>query len=303
MSGVSTVIAALDEELHIGRAVAAARPLGPVFVVDGGSSDGTRRIAEEAGATVVEHFWEGYAAQKNWALLHLSFGTGWVLSLDADEIVTPALRAEIAHAIESETIAGYWLPRRNVFLGRVLRHAWWYPDYQLRLFRVERGRFEDRLVHEHVLVEGETGFLREPLVHENLKGIDAFVARQLRYAGLEAEEMRRARGGPVPNQRQGKLFGTWPERRRALKTRVWYRLPGKPLIRFLWMYVLKRGFLDGQEGRIYCELLAVSESLISAKQLEQEAAVVERGVRRRGTHPRRRPVSTKSLRPRRSTEL
>jgi glycosyltransferase involved in cell wall biosynthesis len=303
MSGVSTVIAALDEELHIGRVVASARALGPVFVIDGGSRDRTRRLAEEAGATVVDHPWEGYAVQKNWALQHLRFGTGWVLSLDADEIVTPVLRAEIREAIESETVAGYWLPRRNVFLGRVLRHAWWYPDYQLRLFRVGQGRFEDRLVHEHVLVEGETGFLREPLVHENLKGIDAFVARQLRYAGLEAEEMLRARGGPVPNQRQGKIFGTWPERRRALKTRVWYRLPGKPLIRFLWMYVLKRGFLDGKEGRVYCELLAFSESLISAKQLEQEAAVAARGARSGGTRPRRRPMSTKSLRPRRSSEL
>jgi glycosyltransferase involved in cell wall biosynthesis len=273
VNGVTTIIAALDEELHIRRAIASAAGLGPVVVVDGGSTDRTLELAESAGATVLEHAWQGYAAQKNWALDNVGLASEWVLSLDADEVVTPALRAEIEAAMRNGGgVAGYWLPRRNIFLGRVLRHAWWYPDYQLRLFRAGCGRYEDRLVHEHVAVTGETGFLREPLLHENLKGIDAFVQRQLRYAGLEAEEMRRARAGLTDGRREGRFLGTWPERRRALKTRVWYRLPGRPVIRFLWMYVVKRGFLDGRQGLAYSQLLAFHEALINAMALEQKLA-------------------------------
>ena len=270
--GVTVVISARDEALHIGRCIESARPLGRTFVVDSGSADDTIAIARARGGEVVEHPWEGYAAQKNWALDNLPIATEWVLLLDADEYLTPALRAEIAAAIASEGTAGFYVPRMNVFLRRPLRHAWWYPDYQLRLLRLGKGRFEDRAVHEHVLVDGPEDFLRDPLMHENLKGIDAFVRRQLRYAALEADEIRRARAGGRANQREGRFLGTWPERRRALKTRVWYRLPGRPVIRFLWMYVVKRGFLDGRQGLVYSQLLAFHEAVINAMLLEQELA-------------------------------
>jgi hypothetical protein len=107
-------------------------------------------------------------------------------------------------------------------------------------------------------------------MHENLKGVDAFVERHLRYAAFEAAEMLRFRSGEIGDQRPGRFFGSWPDRRRALKLHVWYRLPGRPAIRFLWMYLLKRGFLDGKQGRIYCELIAAHEALINAKLLELE---------------------------------
>ncbi|HZU81755.1 MAG TPA: glycosyltransferase family 2 protein [Polyangiaceae bacterium] len=272
MSTLSVVISARDEAIHIARCIESARELGRVFVVDSGSADDTIEIARAHGAHVVEHPWEGYAAQKNWALRSLPIETDWVLLLDADEYLTPALRREIAAAIGSEATAGYYLPRRNVFLGRVLRHAWWYPDYQMRLFRLGRGRFEDRLVHEHVIIDGREDFLREPLVHENLKGVDAFVRRQLGYAGLEARELVRIRAGDVRDERPGRFFGTWPERRRALKTKVWFRMPFRPVIRFLWMYVVKRGFLDGRQGLVYSQLIAAHEVLFNAKLLEQEVA-------------------------------
>ncbi len=267
---VSTIIAVLDEEVHIQRVLDSVVGLGPVFVIDGGSRDRTPELARAAGATVVENRWSGYSAQKNWALAHLEISTEWVLFLDADEVVTPELGAEIERAVSADGVDGYYIPRQNVFLGRVLLHAWWYPDYQLRLFRSSRGRFESRLVHEHVFVEGRKGFLQHPLVHENLKGIDAFVERHLRYAGLEAIELRRARLKLAAGEREGRLLGSWPERRRALKTRVWYRLHGRPLIRFLWLYLVKRGFLDGRQGLVYSQLLAFYEALIDAKLLEAE---------------------------------
>ena len=271
MDEVTTIIATLNEEIHIDRCVRSVDDLGPVFVVDAGSRDGTAQIARSAGATVIEHEWQGYSEQKNWALGNLPIATEWVLFLDADEYLTPELIGEIRTRIAGADYDAYYVPRMNIFMGTVLKHAWWYPDHQLRLFRVGHGRFETRAVHESVLVDGEAGFLESTLYHENLKGIDAFVARHLKYAGLEAQEMLRVRQGRLAGQRTGRLFGTWPERRRFLKLNVWYRMPGRPLVRFVWLYFVRRGFLDGRAGRVYCSLLASYEALIDAKLAELEA--------------------------------
>lgn len=268
-SHVTTIIPTLDERVHVVRSVESALPLGPVFVVDSGSTDGTGELAASAGASVVEHTWEGYAAQKNWALEHLPIETDWILMLDADEYLTDKLRAEIVAEVSRSTAAvGYLVPRWNIFMGRLLKHAWWYPDYQLRLFRHGQGRYEQRSVHEHVIVSGTVDVLSEPSYHENLKGIDAFLHRHERYAALEAEEILRHRDRDHRGRRGGRLLGTKQERRRALKMSVWYRLPARPLLRFLWMFVLRRGFLDGREGLVYCELISAYEAMIDAKLLE-----------------------------------
>ncbi len=266
---ITTIIPTLDEEIHVVRAVESALPLGPVVVVDSGSADGTRELAVSAGASVVEHAWEGYAAQKNWALAQVAASSDWVLFIDADEWISDQLADEIREAL-APSVDGFHLPRRNLFEGRELRHAWWYPDYQLRLFRPGRGRFEDRLVHEHVIVDGPVGYLKSPLMHENRKGLDAFLARHARYADLEAHEILKARAGHASGQRRGRLLGPWPERRRFLKTRVWYQMPFRPAIRFLWMYFVKRGFLDGRQGLVYCQLIAAYEAMIDARLLELE---------------------------------
>jgi len=270
VTNVSVVVCTLQEELHIERLIRSVGDLGHVFVVDAGSEDRTRELAEAAGATVVVNHWAGYSAQKNWALEALPLETEWVFFLDADEIVTPKLAREIRSVTSTGDPDGFHVPRLNVFHGRVLRHAWWYPDFQLRLFRRAKGRFEARLVHEHVLLDGEAGFLEQPLIHENLKSLDEFRLRHERYAALEAAEILRARAGDTIGQRSGSFFGTWPERRRALKTRVWYRLPGRPFIRFAWMYLLKRGFLDGRAGLLYSYLLAQYEHQINLKVRELE---------------------------------
>jgi glycosyltransferase involved in cell wall biosynthesis len=288
MSGpVTVIVTTLDEELHIERIVRSARDLGPVYVVDAGSKDSTRAIAEAAGARVVGHEWAGYAEQKNWALDNLAIETEWILFLDADEFLTPELRAEIARAVTRDDVDGFYLPEMNIFMGRPLEHAWWYPAYQLRLFRVGKGRYEERSVHESVIVEGPKSFLRETLYHENLKGIDAFVERHLNYARLEAEEMLRVRRDGLAGQRHGRFFGTWPERRRFLKLNVWYRVPARPLIRFLWLYVVRRGFLDERPGFVYCSLLAAYEVLIDAKreELRQNDELLKKLAHRRTGEP------------------
>ena len=131
------------------------------------------------------------------------------------------------------------------------------------------------MVHEHVAIDGEPGFLKHPLTHENVKGLDAFMWRHVRYAGLEAVEMLNARVKGGGNRLEGRLLGSWPDRRRWLKLKLWYRLPARPVIRFFWMYIVKRGFLDGKQGRIYCQLLASHEVLINAKLLELELVTSE----------------------------
>jgi glycosyltransferase involved in cell wall biosynthesis len=244
----------------------------PIVVIDGGSTDDTVQIARKLKANVLEHRWTGYADQKNWALDNLPVRSDWVLFLDADEQLTAELRDEILQAVGDETATGFAIPRRYVFLGRPLRHAWWYPDYQLRLFRVGRGRFEERHVHEHVVLDGRLRHLRHALIHENLKGLSAFVERHNRYSDLEAAE----RLTPSLGRTIGSFTGSRANRRRALKERVWYRLPCRPAIRFLWLYVVKRGFLDGRRGLLFCRLIAHYELLIDAKVLERQLSADER---------------------------
>lgn len=264
---ITVIIPTLDEEAHIARCIDSASALGRVVVVDCGSADRTQAIARTHGADVVEHAWPGHAAQKNWALDHV-IATPWALFLDADEYLTPEAVAEIREAVACGGADGYQLARRYIFLGEELRHAWWYPDYQLRLFRRERGRVEDVRVHEHVVVRGRVRTLRHAIMHENRKGIAAFIERHNRYAALEAEEILR----PSQGRRRGSFAGSWAERRRALKDRIWFRLPARPLVRFAWLYVVKRGFLDGRRGFLFCALIASYDVFIDAQVTEQRLA-------------------------------
>jgi glycosyltransferase involved in cell wall biosynthesis len=276
MASIVTIVPAVDEELHIVRCVTSALELGPVVVVDGGSSDATVQLAEEAGATVLEREWTGYASQKNWALDMLDGEAEWILFLDADEYLTEDGRAAVRATIAGETAVGYHVGRRYYFLGRRLDHAYWYPDYQLRLFRSGRGRFEERRVHEHLVVEGRVAESDIDLIHENLKGISDYVGKLNRYADLEAREIL----WPSGERKRGSMFGGWPERRRALKD-VWLRVRGRALLRFLWLYVVKRGFLDGRAGLVFCGLIAVHDFLIEAKVAEHRAGFAPEQVRER----------------------
>jgi glycosyltransferase involved in cell wall biosynthesis len=270
MSDVTVIIPTRDEALHVVRAVQSAAPLGQVFVVDSGSTDATVALARDEGAMVVEQSWLGHAAQKNWALDNLNIRTNWVMFLDADEWVTPELASLIQHITEQaefEAVA-YHLPRKNVFMGRNLEHAWWYPDYQLRLFRRGSARYEARRVHEHMIVDGPVDYLDVPLWHENLKGVDAFLERHIRYARAEAAEMMdmSVGGGPAPGFWQAVTDAA--ARRRFLKVHVWSRLRHRTAVRFLWMYYVKRGYLDGPQGRVYSQLIAAYEAMVDAYLLE-----------------------------------
>src|SRR5262249_27766593 len=203
-----------------------------IVVVDAESTDKTAAIAREFTDHVFVRPWPGFAEQKNFGIAQ---ATGeWILSVDADEEVSSELQAEIVAVLSRADAAdGYRIPRRNIFWGRWVRHGRLYPDWQLRLFRRERGHFRARHVHESVAVEGRVARLTAPLVHRSYRDVGDFLERANRYATLAADE--------------------WVAQGRGVRPRD--LVLGGPA-RFLSMYVLHRGFLDGWRGFLLAVLYA-----------------------------------------------
>jgi glycosyltransferase involved in cell wall biosynthesis len=220
---LSAIIIAKNEARNIGACLDSLAFCDERIVVDGDSDDGTPDIARAKGARVATAAWRGFGAQKNFALSLA--GGDWVLSIDADERVTPALAHAIEAAIGQRGVDGYELPRRSSFLGREMRHSGWSPDYVLRLFRRGRARFTDDLVHERVVCDGQVGRLAEPLLHYPVIGLEDAVGRMDRYSTAGAEML--AASGRRVSFASGITHGLWS---------------------FLRAYVWRLGFLDGREG-------------------------------------------------------
>jgi len=244
---LSVAIIALNEEERIRACLESVTWADEVVVVDSGSSDKTVAIAREFTDRVLFHAWAGYGAQKNFALAQCQ--GDWLLALDADERVSEPLRVEIAAALAADPpVAGFAIPRRNFFQGAWVRHGGWYPDYQLRLFRRGRGAFTESAVHESVRVDGPVGRLRAPLDHQSYRGIEDFVARANRYSELAARQLASSgRGGSLGD------------------------LLVRPVWRFVSMYVLRAGYLDGWRGLTLAILYAHYVFLRAAKVREQRS--------------------------------
>ena len=230
---LSVTIITRNEAANIEACLRSVEGASQILVVDQFSGDGTAEIAGNLGAEVYQEEWKGYAGQKNSALDKAR--CSWILSLDADERVPPPLLREIERVVNQESdLSGYYIKRKNFFCGQWIRHSGWYPDHTLRLFRKDAGRFQERAVHEKVLVRGKIGYLSHPLEHYSYRSVADYLARTERYSRLAAQEMR-ARGRKAPG---------WPT------------LLFRPIFTFIKMYGLKRGFLDGLPGLF----LAVSYS-------------------------------------------
>jgi glycosyltransferase involved in cell wall biosynthesis len=274
---LTVVVFTLNEEKNLPDALASVRWADTVFVVDSHSSDRTADIAVAAGAKVVQFDYTGRGPKKmEWSLRNLPFDHEWIFLLDADERVTPELRAEIVEAIKAGHADGYCVDREFHFLGREVRC--FRPNWNLRLFKHRLGRFEDLglndlpgtgdiEVHEHVVLSGRMGFLRNPLLHDDDRGLTPWLTRHNRYATWEAHLYRRFRQEPIGVGPLGFLRLDALRRKRVLR-RVWVRLPGRPLLRFLIWYIARRGFLDGVPGLYFCLLMAFYELTISAKLYE-----------------------------------
>jgi glycosyltransferase involved in cell wall biosynthesis len=220
---LSAIIIARNEAANIGACLDSLAFCDECIVVDCGSSDGTLLIAKEKGARVAFHAWKGFGPQKNYAL---SLAQGdWVLSIDADERVSPELAAEIRHAIETRKADGFEIPRSSDFCGSTMRHSGWFPDRVLRLFRRDKGRFTDDLVHERVLCDGTIARLKASLRHYPVVRLEDAVRRMDSYSTLSAEQI--AASGRRVSVMTGVAHGTFA---------------------FLRTYILRLGFLDGAAG-------------------------------------------------------
>lgn len=183
---LTVVILTKNEEGNIADCIESVSWADEVVVFDVFSEDRTVEIACKLGATVIQHPFRNFAQQRNAALEAVE--AEWVFFVDADERATPELATEVQSAIQDDSIAGWWVPRHNYIFGRIVRHAGWYPDYQLRLLRCGKARYDPkRGVHELVILEGEEGYLENPLIHYNYDTLAQFIERQNFYTDYQAK--------------------------------------------------------------------------------------------------------------------
>ena len=267
-TNISILIPTLNEEKNLPHALESCSFADRVFVLDSGSSDATRQIAEHAGASFEYHAWEGFARQKNWGLDRLPIRTDWVFILDADEAITAPLRDELLALASGGTEtgnAGFYVNRYFVWEGKEIRHCGYYPSWNLRFFRRGRARYEERDVHEHMVVDGPVGYLKHEMRHEDRRGREYLWQKHLNYAELEAREMAKTVRHAGTGQIRPSFFGNALERRRAVKERIWPHLPARWLLRFFYMYLLRGGFRDGTAGLDMCLFMTRYEKEISRR--------------------------------------
>ena len=277
---VSVLIPAKNEELNLPACLESVAVADEIFIVDSQSEDRSIEIGEEFGAKVVQFNFNGsWPKKKNWSLENLPFRNEWVLIVDCDERITPELWAEIKGVIEQDEYDGCYLNRKVFFLGKWIRFGGKYPDWNLRLFKHKLGRYEnlstedipntgDNEVHEHVVLNGEVGYLKEDMLHIDFRDIYQWLARHNRYSNWEARVYYNLLTGKDDSGTIGaNLFGDAVQRKRFLK-KIWVRLPFKPLLRFILFYFIRLGFLDGTAGYIYGRLLSQYEYQIGVKLFE-----------------------------------
>jgi glycosyltransferase involved in cell wall biosynthesis len=220
---ISVVVITKNEAANIERCLASVAWADEIVVVDSGSTDGTAEIARRFTQRVYDEAWRGFGAQKN---LALSYASGdWVLSLDADEWVTDPLGTELRAVVGQGGFDAYRMPRRSSFCGTFLKHSGWWPDYVTRFFRRGKARFSDDRVHERLIVDGRTGTLKSPLLHESYRSLDQVIDKMNRYSTLAAQDLHaRGRGASV------------------------FTALGKGFWAFVRTYALRAGFLDGRAG-------------------------------------------------------
>lgn len=274
---ITVLLAAKNEAVNLPRCLAALGPAERIVVIDSHSTDSTAKIANAHQAEVVQFdYFGGYPKKRQWALENLSINTSWVLLLDADEVVTPGLWAEISLAISSQQEMNAFLITKGFhFLGRPMRWGG-FSHAAVLLFRAGKARFErlfedehdglDMEIHERVIVDGLIGQLKAPLIHEDFKGLEAYIARHNKYSTWEA----RLRYRYMETGRYGettivpRVFGNQQERRRAIKAFI-IRLPFEHWLWFIYHYFFRLGLLEGKAGLIACQIRASYIAQVRAK--------------------------------------
>ena len=272
---ISVLIPAKNEASNLADCLASVAFCDEIVVVDSGSTDATRAIAEQAGAQVVDFRWDGqFPKKKNWALANIPWRHEWIFIIDADERATPemesAMRAIVADPQPPH--AGYYVNRRFWFLDGWLNHCGYFPSWNLRFFRHKSGRYEraaggdtgsgDNEVHEHVELQGTAGYLPGVMAHHAFPDIATWVEKHNRYAAWEARQQVEAGSAATHESLDPGLA-----RKRRLRRLAWH-LPFRPTLRFLYHYVWRAGFLDGYRGYVFCRLMGWYEFLCATKAAE-----------------------------------
>jgi len=276
---ITVLIAAKNEEANLPRCLEACAPAERVVLLDSNSTDATPQIAREHGAEVVQFdYGGGYPKKRQWALDSLNIETDWIFLLDADEVVPDDLWSEIQGALSGASPKDAYLITKGFhFLGQEFRYGGFSHEAVL-LFRVGHARFErliddpsglDMEVHERLIVDGEVGALETPLIHEDFKGLEAYIDRHNRYSTWEAH-LRRAYlsdGTYGEDAVEATLFGNAQERRRFLK-KIAIQVPFEPLLWFLYHYIFRLGILEGRPGLIASQIRRHYIASVRAKMYE-----------------------------------
>lgn len=253
---ITAVILTYNEEKHLPRCLASLEGITDnIIVVDCFSSDSTCDIAIAYGAKVLQNEWINYATQFNWALEQIE-STEWVLRIDSDEFITQSLAEQIQRELPilGNDVKGVYVNRRMTFLGRPIRYGGVFPIQVLRLFRYGHGECENRWMDEHLKVEGKTALLTGEIIDDNLNSLTWWTEKHNKYASREAVDLLNLEYGFIPHDSVAELSsGNQAGIKRWLKERVYFRLPlgFRALVYFLYRYVLRLGFLDGQAGTAF----------------------------------------------------
>ena len=253
MTDITVIILTKNETRHIRRAIASVRNFATrVVVVDSGSTDDTVSLAMQAGAEVLHHTWTNHASQFNWALDQLVDQPGWIMRLDADEVVTLPLAAQIKAGLPD--VDGVFINRRMHFMGQPIRYGGLFPIKILRLFRNGQGRCEGRWMDEHILVQGPTATLRGAIIDDNHNSLDWWIAKHNSYASREVVDILNQQFGFLPQDSIGDL-GRRDQAsiKRWIKEHIYARLPigARAGAYFLYRYILRLGILDGRHARTF----------------------------------------------------
>ncbi len=241
---VSVVVITKNEEKNIEDTLKSIKDFEDIAVVDSFSEDRTVEICRKYTHRVYQHEWQGYAKQKQMAVDYAE--KPWVLILDADERVTPKLKSEITEKIKNASFSGFYIPRKNFFLDKWIRHGGWRPDYTLRLFRKDVSYVEQREVHEKVVVNGPLGYLKEPLEHYTYRTITDYIKKMENYSMLSAKELCNKKSTPS-----------------ILSMLL------NPVFVFTKMFFLRQGFRDGVHGFMLAILYSFYTFLKYAKAWEK----------------------------------
>jgi len=275
---LSVIIPVKNEEKNISACLASVDWADQVFVVDSHSEDATVDIAGAMGAEIVQFEYDGgWPKKKNWAIRNLPIRNDWFFILDADERMDDALRNEIEQAIKRDDVDGYYVRWKFIFLGRWMKHCWRH-GWMLRLVRKETGEYEDlgmrgeggwdNEVHENIVVKGKTTKMSSWLTHESNQSLAFWIKKQNEFSTWNAKRRLQQLREGMPSFSY--LFSSDPLKRRKWLKALYLRMPFKPFLMFLYLYLFRLGFLDGREGYYFCALRAGHEMSIESKILETQ---------------------------------